>query len=150
MIYIATINIPERKVWGGVYQTELVVPSLVSTIRSVAVVALPQGPYRSRPEDAQISTTALRNVPDSAQTGTCSISIDNTQILIDGQPVYINALLERDGYNNLRTVLSEPATLHNGALLRAIVEECQISPFVASQNGTFPPYAVKIYLEYDR
>lgn len=145
MLYVARIDVPSRKVWGGVFQTELVIPSKVNKIRSICAVAIPQATYLSRSEDTDRS-----DVADSAQVGCVSVSIGNTNVIIDSLPIYVNAELENNSYNSLKMELSEPAKLDDGALLRTIVEESRISPFSIIEGGSFPPYAVKIFLEYDK
>ncbi len=148
MLYIFSIPVSKRDVWGGVFQTETILPSNVRNVRAVCANAVPEGSYtmNRRSVEDSYGTVYLDEKSQSAQVGSVSISIGGTQIVCNSTPIYITSLLDKDSYVcNRLEMEGDGVSISDGALMRVICEETNESPF-ESYNG----YTIKIYVEYDK
>ena len=158
MIYATQIQVPNRAAWGDVHVKEQLIPAKIRRITGFfANVALGDLTRLLRCEESNVVRVngepliepveytidgydyyvdvlkvekELSRKPITAQIGNYSISINNTDIMVDSSPLLVVNVLNKQGlYANL-IKLPKPIEVMPGSFLRISIEETLRTPFV--------------------
>lgn len=149
MLHIVEIQVPNRKKFGGVFQSEFSLPSKMGKINGICVNVVPNACTRFKKENGMEKTL---------QTGTVSVSINNIDVISSSVKAACLAKMPTNSLNK-NMVCFDLRTVKSGSLLRIIYEEVLFTPFVKADdpnlNDYFQPnevptngYTVKIYINY--
>ena len=151
MLHIIEIQVPDRKKFGGVFQSEFALPSKMGKINGICVNVATDFCSRFKKENGTEKTL---------QTGTVSVSLNNTEVISSSVKAACLAKMPTNSLNK-NIVRFDPREVKSGSLLRVIYEETLFSPFVKADDpylsDYFQPdetptngYRVKFYVNYSR
>ena len=198
MIYATQIEVPNRAVWGEVHSKELLLPAKIRQINGYfANVVLGDNTRLLRCKESKMGRDASGNLqydevtytvgsdtitveelrvveqlsakPISAQVANYSLSINNTNIVVDCSPLLVVNVLNRQGIGANLIKLPKPVKVDSGSFLRLVIDETMKTPLVdaaawsnmsaadkeayygANYNSITPTnnYIANIYLDYD-
>lgn len=168
MFYIATIDVPARKAWGGIYTADVVLPGRVRRIRGLMPMAYADFRAMRIGSDGEAHSLAMRQMvvegkregrvhkyigaDCSYQTGTLSATLNGEETLLDSTPVQLVQRLRRRTYNANRVEMGG-LSVPGGSLLRLSYNERNLNPFaedgeVSDDGLPVRPYSVKLYIDY--
>lgn len=168
MFYIATIDVPARKAWGGIYTADVILPGRVRRIRGLMPMAYADFRAMRVGSDGEAHSLAMRQMAAggrregrghryiftdcSYQTGTLSATLNGEDVLLDTAPVQLVQKLRRRTYNANRVEIGN-LSVPGGSLLRLSYNERNLNPFaedgeISDDGLPVRPYAVKLYVEY--
>lgn len=149
MLHIVEISIPDRPKFGAVYQIDEVMPSKMAFIDGICVNVLPDTCSRFKKEN---------NVERTLQTGSVSVSLNNTDVVASSIKAACLAKSPRNSLTkNMLRFDARPVV--GGSLMRIVYEESNFTPFVKANDPYFNDYfqsnetptngyTVKIYIHY--
>jgi hypothetical protein len=198
MIYATQIEIPNRAVWGNVHSKEVLLPAKIRRINGYfANVVLGDNTRLLRCKESKMGRDASGNLqynevtynvgsetitinelqvieqlsakPMSAQVANYSLSINNTNIVVDCSPLLVVNVLNRQGIGANLIRLPKPVMVDSGSFLRLVIDETMKTPLVdalawdnmsaadkeayygAGYANITPTnnYTANIYLDYD-
>ena len=198
MIYATQIEVPNRAVWGDVHSKELLLPAKIRQINGYfANVVLGDLTRLLRCKESKMGRDASGNLqydevtytvgsdtitveelrvveqlsakPISAQVANYSMSINNTNIVVDCSPLLVVNVLNRQGIGANLIRLPKPVMVDSGSFLRLVIDETMKTPLVdaaawsnmsaadkeayygAGYSSITPTnnYIANIYLDYD-
>ena len=198
MIYATQIEIPNRAIWGGVHSKELLIPAKIRRINGYfANVVLGDNTRLLRCKESKMGRDAQGNLqyrsvdytvgsdtitvnelvveeqlaaqPISAQVANYSLSLNNTNIVVDCSPLLVVNVLNRQGIGANLIRLPKPVMVDSGSFLRLVIDETMKTPLVdalawdnmsaadkeayygAGYASITPTnnYTANIYLDYD-
>ena len=198
MIYATQIEIPNRAIWGGVHSKELLIPAKIRRINGYfANVVLGDNTRLLRCKESKMGRDAQGNLqyqqvtytvgsdtitvnelvveeqlaqqPISAQVANYSLSLNNTNIVVDCSPLLVVNVLNRQGIGANIIRLPKPVMVDSGSFLRLVIDETMKTPLVdalawdnmsaadkeayygAGYASITPTnnYTANIYLDYD-
>jgi len=199
MIYATQIEIPNRTVWGDVHSKEVLLPAKIRRINGYfANVVLGDNTRLLRCKESKMGRDANGNLqydevnynvvgsetitinelqvveqlsakPQSAQVADYSLSINNTNIVVDCSPLLVVNVLNRQGIGANLIHLPQPVMVESGSFLRLVIAETMKTPLVdalawdnmsaadkeayygAGYASITPTnnYTANIYLDYD-
>ncbi len=198
MIYATQIEIPNRAVWGDVHSKEVLLPAKIRRINGYfANVVLGDNTRLLRCKESKMGRDASGNLqynevtynvgsetitinelqvveqlsakPMSAQVANYSLSINNTNIVVDCSPLLVVNVLNRQGIGANLIRLPKPVMVDSGSFLRLVIDETMKTPLVdalawdnmsaadkeayygAGYASITPSnsYTANIYLDYD-
>lgn len=168
MFYIATIDVPARKAWGGIYTADVILPGRVRRIRGLMPMAHADFRAMRIGSDGDAHSLAMRQMvvgserdgrkykyffaDSSYQTGTLSATLNGGETLLDSAPVQLLQKLRRRTYNTNRVDMGN-MSVPGGSLLRLSYNERNLNPFaedgeISDDGLPVRPYAVKLYIDY--
>jgi len=149
MLHIVEIQVPNRKKFGGVFQSEFSLPSKMGKINGICVNVVPDFCSRFKKENG---------MEKILQTGTVSVSVNNIDVISSSVKAACLAKMPMNSLNK-NIVRFDSYEVKSGSLLRVIYEETLFTPFVKADdpylNDYFQAdetptnsYTVKIYVNY--
>ncbi len=139
MIYIVTINVPNRERWGGVFSKDVVLPRKVKRINGwLGVAELGQGtvPLLYGGNVVNASGTAKTYTlfgTRHSQVGSFAIDLGG-ETVCPSSPLLIIEELSTATWNRNRTIRGESVGVKAGALMRVTLEETLATPFLCADD----------------
>lgn len=178
MFHIASIEIPAKDVWGGVYSLDVQLPAKIRQIKSLLplvtvdlnsfvydrdyhyhsltlaqeITYIVSKNYKPESEKRSLRYNLVNTNDASYQTGSLSILANNKLIVLDSTPTYIMHKLRHKTFNANRIDIDN-VVIPPSSTLKMTYQERHFSPFLTDSYLTYdgksiPSYTVSLYIEY--